>query len=138
MLIIKAQVEKLNFDTGACDKLNLEIRKLNNEIFSLNEKIQKFYTNYPQLNFEYKNPEANFDRQRVKGLVCNLFKIKDIKYATALEVAAGGKVNNFLSPPLETNKFLILSSTTLLSIRIKLASYCYKTVNLNVKQQSFQ
>ena len=59
--------------------------------------MQKFYTNYPQLNFEYKNPEPNFDRQRVKGLVCNLFKIKDVKYATALEVAAGGKVKNYLN-----------------------------------------
>lgn len=70
----------------------MDIRKLNNEIFSLNEKIQQFYIKFPQLNFEYKNPEANFDRRRVKGLVCNLFKVKDPKYATALEVAAGGKV----------------------------------------------
>ena len=58
----------------------------------MNEKVQKFYSNFPQLNFEYKNPEQNFDRNRVKGLVCNLFKIKDAKYATALETAAGGKV----------------------------------------------
>ncbi len=58
----------------------------------LNEKVQSFYTKFPNLNFEYKDPEPNFDKTRVKGLVCNLFKLKDAKYATALEVAAGGKV----------------------------------------------
>ena len=83
----------MNFDPGSQDKLNIEIRELNNEIFALNEKVQKFYINFPQVNFEYKNPEPNFDRQRVKGLVCNLFKVKDPKYAVALETAAGGKVS---------------------------------------------
>lgn len=50
---------------------------------------------FPQFNFDYKDPEPNFDRSRVKGLVCNLFKVKDARFATALETAAGGKVNNF-------------------------------------------
>ena len=88
----KLEIEKLNFDTSSLDNLTAAIRRLNNEIFNLNEKVQRFYLNFPQLNFEYKNPEPNFDRQRVKGLVCNLFKLKDPKYATALEAAAGGNV----------------------------------------------
>ena len=46
------------------------------------------------MNFDYKDPQPNFDRKRVKGLVSNLFKLKDPKFATALEVAAGGKVNS--------------------------------------------
>ena len=29
---------------------------------------------------------------KVKGLVAQLIKVKDVKYATGLEVAAGGKV----------------------------------------------
>ena len=29
---------------------------------------------------------------KVKGLVAQLIKVKDVKYATSLEVAAGGKV----------------------------------------------
>lgn len=72
--------------------MNLKKRQLNNEIFNLDDQIQGFYSRFPQLNFDYKDPEPNFDRSRVKGLVCNLFKIKDPKFATALEVAAGGKV----------------------------------------------
>ncbi len=59
-------------------------------------KLLIFYLNtinrFPQLNLEYKDPEQNFNRSRVKGLVCNLFEIKDPKFSNALEIAAGGKV----------------------------------------------
>ena len=48
---------------------------------------------FPNLNFDYRDPEPNFDRSRVKGLVSSLFKINDPKFCTALEVAAGAKVN---------------------------------------------
>lgn len=34
----------------------------------------------------------NFDRKKVKGLVCRMFRVKDPKFAQALESAAGGKV----------------------------------------------
>lgn len=47
---------------------------------------------FPHLQFDYKDPEKNFDRRKVHGLVCKLIKVKDVKTATALEVAAGGKV----------------------------------------------
>ena len=48
---------------------------------------------FPQLQFDYKDPEKNSDRSKVHGLVCKLIKIKDVKMATALEVSAGGKVS---------------------------------------------
>lgn len=51
-----------------------------------------FSFRFPQLQFDYKDPEKNFDRSKVHGLVCKLIKIKDVKMATALEVSAGGKV----------------------------------------------
>lgn len=67
-----------------------------------------FSFRFPQLQFDYKDPEKNFDRSKVHGLVCKLIKIKDVKMATALEVSAGGKVRELrivtemfiLSPPL--------------------------------------
>jgi len=49
-------------------------------------------TRFPQLQFEYRDPEKHFDRSRVHGLVAKLIKIKEVSTATALEVAAGGKV----------------------------------------------
>jgi structural maintenance of chromosome 2 len=45
------------------------------------------------LNFQFSDPEHNFKRSSVKGLVCKLFKLKDKAAATALETAGGGKVS---------------------------------------------
>lgn len=47
----------------------------------------------PALNFYYKDPDPNFNRGSVRGLVCNLFHVKDRKFAMALETAAGGRVS---------------------------------------------
>ena len=53
------------------------------------------FTRFPQLQFEYRDPEKNFDRSKVYGPVATLIQIKDVKTATALEVSAGGKVRKF-------------------------------------------
>ena len=41
----------------------------------------------------YKDPVSGFDRSRVKGIVGRLVRVKDMATATALEVAAGGRVS---------------------------------------------
>lgn len=44
------------------------------------------------LDFQFKDPDRNFDRSSVKGMVASLVRLKDIATTTALEVAAGGKL----------------------------------------------
>lgn len=44
------------------------------------------------IDFRYSDPERNFDRSRVKGVVAKLTRVADPSTATALEVAAGGKL----------------------------------------------
>ncbi len=46
------------------------------------------------LDFTYSDPERNFDRSKVKGLVANLIEVRDLNTSTALEVTAGGKLWN--------------------------------------------
>lgn len=36
--------------------------------------------------FTYRDPERNFDRSRVKGVVAKVFKVKDSSTVVALEV----------------------------------------------------
>ena len=48
---------------------------------------------FPQLQFQYKDPERGFDRRSVHGPVAKLITVKDPATAMALEVSAGGKVN---------------------------------------------
>lgn len=50
------------------------------------------FVRFPQLQFEYKDPDKGFDRKSVHGLVVRLITVKDPSTATALEVSAGGKV----------------------------------------------
>jgi len=49
---------------------------------------------FPQLQFQYRDPERGFDRRAVHGLVARLITVKDPASATALEVSAGGKVSS--------------------------------------------
>ena len=50
------------------------------------------HVRFPQLQFEYQDPVPGFNREKVKGPVAKLVRVKDMSAATALEVAAGGKV----------------------------------------------
>jgi len=59
------------------------------------------------LNFSYTDPEKNFDRSRVKGMIARLIHVNDLKYATALEVTAGGKLFNVIVDTEITGKQLI-------------------------------
>lgn len=60
-----------------------------------------------RLRFDYKDPEKGFDRSRVKGLVANLMHVADARYATALEVAAGGKLYQVVVDSEVTGKTLL-------------------------------
>jgi len=58
------------------------------------EILQRF-SNRIETNF--RDPEPNFDRKKVKGKVLRLFTINEDKYATALEQAAGGRLYNIVT-----------------------------------------
>jgi structural maintenance of chromosome 2 len=50
------------------------------------------------LNFEYSDPYQGFDRRKIKGYVAQLTSLNESNYdkATALEIAAGGKLFNVI------------------------------------------
>ena len=45
----------------------------------------------------YRDPERGWDRSKVKGLLANLITVRDLSYATALEVVAGGRLYNIIA-----------------------------------------
>ena len=59
------------------------------------------------LDFTYRDPEAGFDKARVKGVVAKLVHINDVQHATALEVAAGGKLYQVIVDTEATAKALL-------------------------------
>ena len=107
----KGQIDQMNYDSSVYESLQNRKREIGYNINQSNDRIQEFYSRFPQLNFDYRIQDPNFDHSKVKGLVCNLFKIKDPMYATALETAAGGKLYQLVVDSAETGKALLESGS---------------------------
>ena len=50
------------------------------------------------MDFRYTDPDRGFKRASVKGVLGRLVELKDSQHATALEVAAGGKLYQVSAP----------------------------------------
>ena len=59
----------------------------------IDEHHYLLFYRFPGVQFHYQTPREGFDRTRVNGVVAKLIDMKDPKYATALEITAGGKVS---------------------------------------------
>ncbi|XP_077867621.1 structural maintenance of chromosomes protein 2-like [Saccoglossus kowalevskii] len=88
--------DKEAFDSIVKSKTKLEFSHHHKAIFM-----------FPNLQFAYKDPEKNFNRSSVKGLVAQLITVKDVNTATALEVAAGGKLYNVVVDTEVTGKKIL-------------------------------
>lgn len=73
-------------------ELNNRYRVLHQESRNLRDEIEEFESRRSYTSFRYRDPEPNFNKASVKGVVCKLFSMKDDIYASALETAASGKV----------------------------------------------
>uniref|UniRef100_A0A7M5XBT0 SMC hinge domain-containing protein n=2 Tax=Clytia hemisphaerica TaxID=252671 RepID=A0A7M5XBT0_9CNID len=104
---IENQLKTLNYRDGQEDELIARKRKLSQEVSRLQNIVETLEARFPQLQFEYHDPEPRFDRRKVKGLVANLINIKDVKYATALQVTAGGRIYNVVVDTDRTGKQLL-------------------------------
>jgi len=78
--------------------LKKEILIMENELAKMENRqaeILHRYANRVEMNF--RDPEPNFDRKKVKGKIVRLFTIIDEKYATALEQVAGARLYNIVT-----------------------------------------
>ncbi|XP_056633840.1 structural maintenance of chromosomes protein 2 [Diorhabda sublineata] len=104
---LQANISKLNYSEEKMGELQSQRRILTQEIRNLKEKIDNFYVRKPYAKFSYSNPEPNFNRRSVKGVVCNLIKCGDTNACMALETAAGGKLFNVVVDTEATGKKLL-------------------------------
>lgn len=80
------------------ESLRIDIQRLQHELDNQNSY---------RYDFKYRTPEANFDHNRVKGRVCKLFKVKDLKFCTALETCAGGSLYSVVTDTDVTSKLIL-------------------------------
>nr|CAD7458875.1 unnamed protein product [Timema tahoe] len=104
---LEKDLSKLNYKDGHIEDLQEQKRRLSQEIRSLRYQLDNSKSRNPHLNFVYRDPETNFNRASVKGLVCRLVKVKQPHTARALEVAAGGKLYNVIVDTEVTSKKLL-------------------------------
>ncbi|KAM4708008.1 structural maintenance of chromosomes protein 2 [Discoglossus pictus] len=104
---LEAEMKKLNYEEGKEEQLLEKRRDLSRNVNRLREAYESLMARFPNLHFDYKNPEKNWDSNRVKGLVASLISVKDISTATALEVVAGGRLYNVVVDTEVTGKKLL-------------------------------
>jgi structural maintenance of chromosome 2 len=73
------------------------------------QNYERLKQSLPRLNFEYSDPSPGFNRAKVKGPAATLISLEEMHYnkATALEIAAGGKLYNIVVEDEQVGKDLI-------------------------------
>ncbi|XP_034044489.1 structural maintenance of chromosomes protein 2 [Thalassophryne amazonica] len=104
---LQAELAKLNYEDGKEESLLESRRQLSREVAKLKETYENLVSRFPNLRFDYKDPERGWDRSKVKGLLANLITVSDVSYATALEVVAGGRLYNIVVDTEVTGKKLL-------------------------------
>ncbi|XP_063221028.1 structural maintenance of chromosomes protein 2 [Bacillus rossius redtenbacheri] len=104
---LEKELSTLDYEDGKYEHLQEVRHGLLREKQQLRDEIDTFNGRNPGLSFQYRDPETNFNRASVKGLVCRLLTVKDGKAARALETAAGGKLYNVVVDTELTSKKLL-------------------------------
>uniref|UniRef100_A0A0E0JSE7 SMC hinge domain-containing protein n=1 Tax=Oryza punctata TaxID=4537 RepID=A0A0E0JSE7_ORYPU len=104
---IKASMQSVNYEEGQMEALQKDRSIELDAVQKLKDKIRALSGELANVHFNYRDPVKNFDRSKVKGVVARLIKIKDSSSATALEVAAGGRLYNVVVDTETTGKQLL-------------------------------
>ncbi|KJE88760.1 hypothetical protein CAOG_00350 [Capsaspora owczarzaki ATCC 30864] len=91
----EAKLAEANVDPKRESELGAAKAKEQAIVTELKDKCDALSAKVAALNFNYSDPEPNFDRSTVKGLVATLVTVdKPQVNATALEITAGGRLYN--------------------------------------------
>ncbi|NXQ87786.1 SMC2 protein, partial [Nyctibius grandis] len=104
---LENEMKKLNYEEEKEEALLAKKKALTCDISRLRELYEGLMAKFPHLQFEYKDPEKNWNPNHVKGPVVSLITVKDPSKAKALEVVAGGKLYNIIVDTEVTGKKLL-------------------------------
>lgn len=104
---VDARLAEMKYDPDAREAARGEAAALEERVSGLAERADDLEAHLAHLDFDFASPSARFDRSRVKGLVARLIKVKEQRCATALEVAAGGRLYNVVVDTQATGKELL-------------------------------
>ena len=93
---LEAQISKAGWDEGKEKEMLESKAEWSKRVSDLLERKDALKSRLAGMDFQYSDPEPNFDRSKVKGLVASLIQLdpQNHKYSTALEICAGGRLYN--------------------------------------------
>lgn len=102
-------LEGENINPQIQEVIHKSIQQKEMELSKLEVKQNEILSRWAsRVEVQFRDPENNFDRTKVKGRVIRLFSIENERVATALEQVAGGKLFNIIVDT-ETTSQLLLS-----------------------------
>ncbi|KAL3086014.1 hypothetical protein niasHT_030438 [Heterodera trifolii] len=104
---LEQKLRALNFDPQLDHQLEQERVQLARERGQCAQELDRFEARNFKLRFDYTMPYNGFDRNKVKGVVAKLFKMNEQRYATALEVVAGGRLFHVVIDKVKTGEDLL-------------------------------
>jgi structural maintenance of chromosome 2 len=105
---METALNKLPFNEDAYRDLRNQRKELADTNNILRHEIENLeHENNVNFNYSNRNLGPNFDDRKVHGMVAKLIRVTDAEAATALEVAAGGKLYNVVVSDQETAKTLL-------------------------------
>lgn len=104
---LETEMKRLNYEENKEESLLERHRQLSRDISRLKETEEALLARFPNLRFAYRDPEKNWNRNCVKGLVASLISVKDTSATTALELVAGDRLYNVVVDTEVTGKKLL-------------------------------
>ncbi|KAF4019556.1 hypothetical protein G4228_011309, partial [Cervus hanglu yarkandensis] len=104
---LETEMKRLNYEENKEESLLERHRQLSRDISRLKETDEALLARFPNLRFAYRDPEKNWNRNCVKGLVASLINVKDTSATTALELVAGDRLYNVVVDTEVTGKKLL-------------------------------
>lgn len=82
------------YEEGTLEQLEERRDVLNRDCQALKRELER--KGGHRFEVQYRDPEPNFDRRQVKGMLCKLFDVRDQDYLNALSVCGGGSLYNLV------------------------------------------
>lgn len=100
---VENMLRSTNYEEGKMEDLMAQRDTLSRELRQIRSEMDRSF----KFDFRYDPPAANWNPNRVKGLVCELFRVKDARYTRALSSAIGGGWASVVIDNDETGKLLL-------------------------------
>uniref|UniRef100_A0A1B0DCC3 Uncharacterized protein n=1 Tax=Phlebotomus papatasi TaxID=29031 RepID=A0A1B0DCC3_PHLPP len=119
-------VARIDYEDGTIEELQNRRITLSSEMQNMRKFMDQKGSH--RFDFQYRDPEPQFNKNRVKGRLCNLFTVKDKRYCLALEICAGGSLYNVVTDTDVTSKLILQKGdlqqrTTMIPLN-KISSRC--------------